>query len=732
MEFDRSKFIGQFRAETHEHLQKLSAGFLKLEKRRDDKALLDEMMREAHTIKGSATMMGYQRIADIAHEMETGFQKALAGEVRLVKAHFDLLFKCIDTIGPLLEDKVTWEDKGIGGSFVDRLCNRIAATFSADGDRRENEPPKRKSKAMASAATEAKAPEKIEAPTQTAKSADPSTMRDRSPAVFHSPEESLRVDINKLDKLMNLSGELMVSQVRLNELVKNLARKIDVEFRSDETFATLAKDLKRVDEEMAFVSTNIQDEMTKVRLIPVAHLFNLFPRAMRDLAHEAGKEIELSISGEDTHLDKAIIDEMKDPIMHILRNAVDHGIESPEERAKHNKPPVGAIALKAFQVGSQVVIEISEDGAGIDILKVKEKAVAKGIITKDKVEELNEEQAYQLLFLPGFSTKDEVTETSGRGVGLDVVRERLAKLKGTVEIVSARHKGTTFIIKLPLTLAITEILLVTAGSETFAMPIDAVVETIRIELGEIRSVETREAITVRGQIMPIVRLSDIFGIPPKGIIERKYFPVVVVQAVEKKIGILVDTLQGRLNIVSKMLGDPVRSIRFISGATILGDGRVILILDIPMIIDSFETGAVAIKRQTLAPSEAVKPAKKRRKTILLAEDAITTAMLEKSILESAGFSVVLAKDGQEALEKSQQEKFDMVITDVLMPRMDGFDLTATLKKDKLYKDIPVIIVTTRESDADKRRGLEAGADAYILKSEFTSEGLLNTIERLIG
>ena len=506
MEFDKSKFINQFRAETVEHLQKLSAGILKLEKRRDDIKLLEEMMREAHTIKGSATMMGYKRIADIAHEMESGLQRAMEGKVALLKAHFDVLLKCIDTIGPLLEDKVTWEAKGIGGSYVDRFCNRIAATFSADLDRREDAQPKKKTKA----------PPRETAPEPVREKAGPSAAKveatpkaeaadepKKSPAVFRPSEDSLRVDINKLDKLMNLSGELMVSHVRLGELVKNLTKKAETDMRGDEIMAALVKDFNRVDEEMAFVSSNIQYEMTKVRLVPIAHLFNLFPRAMRDLAHEKKKDIELHMEGEDTHLDKAIIDEMKDPIMHILRNCVDHGIEPPEEREKHHKRATGRITMKAFQVGSQVAIEISDDGGGVDILKVKEKAVAKGLIAKDKIADMTDAEAYQLLFLPGFSTKEEVTETSGRGVGLDVVRDALSRLKGTIEIVSARHVGTTFLIKLPLTLAITEVLLVTAGSDVFAMPIDAVVETIRIELGGIKSVETREAITVRGQIMPI-------------------------------------------------------------------------------------------------------------------------------------------------------------------------------------------------------------------------------------
>ncbi len=438
--------------------------------------------------------------------------------------------------------------------------------------------------------------------------------------------------------------------------------------------------------------------------------------------------MQIEIKGGETELDKAIIDELRDPLLHILRNAVDHGIESPADRVKRNKPRVGTIFLNAYQQGQQVVIEVSDDGGGIDIEVVRKEAVKRNLITEENVWGLSEDQIYQFLFVPGFSTKSEVTEISGRGVGLDVVREKMLKLKGIVEVRSIWGKGAKFIMKVPLTLGITESLFAACGSETFALPVENVVETIRINPEEIRSVEGKEAITVRNQIMPLLRLNDIFGLPQRGILEKKFFPVVVVQSVEKRIAILVDQLIGRQEIVRKNLGEPLKNIRGVSGATILGDGRVILILDIPQIIDSSEGGI--IKRPEIKgkpPAQA-----KKRKTILLAEDALTTAMLEKNILESSGFSVVIARDGQEALEKSQQEKFDLVITDILMPKMDGFELTGRLKKDNLYKDVPIIIVTTRESDTDKRRGLEAGADAYILKSEFTSEGLLETIERLLG
>jgi two-component system chemotaxis sensor kinase CheA len=704
MAFDKSKFIAQFKEETRDHLQKLNEGLLRLEKNAHDKPLLEAMMREAHSIKGSATMMGYKRIADIAHVMEDGLEDAMQGKLTLEKQHFDALFRACDSITPLLDDKVTWEGKGVARPFVDDLCGDLKAVFSGKAVKKEK---------VKEAQPEEDAPEA------------------RVHAAAAVPEESLRVEIDKLDKLMNMSGELTVSKVRLNELVKRLNVWTQNNGAQNESLVTLTREISKVDESISFVSSNIQTEVMKVRMVPVSHLFNLFPRAMRDLANKAGKEVNINISGEDTHLDKTIIDEMKDPIMHILRNAVDHGIESAEERKRKGKPPAGTVQLDAYQVGSQVIIEVSDDGRGIDVEKVKKTAIDKKIYSKDKIEAMVDEQVYQILFMPGFTTKDEVTDTSGRGVGLDVVAERLAGLKGTVEITSARDKGTTIIMKMPLTLAITECLIAAAGTDIFAIPIDAVVETIRIALEDIKTVETREAITVRGQIMPLVRLGEIFNLPVKGIHERKYFSVVVVQAVEKRLALLVDELRGRQDIVSKALGEPLKNVKYISGATILGDGSVILIVDVPSIINSFE-GGVAVRRHIAPQAKAAPAAKKRRKTILLAEDAISTAMLEKNILESSGFSVVIARDGQEAFEKSSQEKFDLVITDILMPRMDGFELTERLRKDKIYKDIPIIIVTTRESDSDKRRGLEAGADAYILKSEFTSEGLLDTIERLIG
>jgi two-component system, chemotaxis family, sensor kinase CheA len=710
MDFDNRQFIPRFKAETQEHLQKINDRLLQLEKGPVDQSLLKILMREAHTIKGSSAMIGCKRIADIAHVMEDGLEKALEGKVQLEKVHFDVLFKCADAIPLLIEDQVTWEDTEVSSPLVHELCKEIEDVFQ---DKPPEEPEGHKPKRPEG--------EKIkEEPVAAISEPKPFT-----PASFG--EQSIRVDIRKLDKVMNLSGELLISKIRLDELSRHLSSKAETHAQIREDCGALIQELNKVNNSFDFITKGLEDEVLGLRMISIGYLFGTFPRAMRDLANEKGKDVQILIKGEETELDKSIIDEMKEPMMHILRNAVDHGIEPPDERVAKGKPPTGIITLTASQRGSQVVIEISDDGRGIDTEKIKREAVKRGLLAEGKAKDLVDEQVYSFLFVPGFSTSQTVTEVSGRGVGLDVVRESILKLKGIVQVDSKLGQGSRFIIKLPLTLGITESLFVACGNETFALPIENVMETIRVNQGEIRTVEGNEVITLRGQILPLVRLNDVFNLSQRGIVEKKLFLVVIVQSVEKRIGLMVDQLLGRQKIVRKNLTGPLRNVRGISGATIIGDGRVILILDIPQIIENLE-GFIVNK----APS-AFKPAPvKKHRSVLLAEDTLSTAMLEKNILESAGFSVVTARDGQEAIEKASQGRFDLVITDVLMPRMDGFELTLRLKKDHLHKDVPIIIVTTREGDADKRRGLEAGADAYILKSDFTPEGLLETIGRLIG
>jgi chemotaxis protein histidine kinase CheA/CheY-like chemotaxis protein len=701
MAFDKSKFIEQFKLETRERLQALNLGLLRLEKSPRDPALLNSLMRDAHSIKGAARLLGFKRIEEITHKMEDGLQRALAGDLEVTPACVDVLFQCLDGLELLLEDKVVWSDAGVDRNFTEELCALADEAFSG----RLQGPAarvvgRRKERPAEDAAPVAALEHFLEPP---------------------GSQDSVRVDTRKLNRLINISGELLISKIRLEELSRSIS--------SLPSPPPQTRDLAVVAEHMDKLTDLLRSEMLQVRMLPVAYLFNTFPRAMRDLAREKGKEIDFSIEGQDTQLDKAILDEMRAPLMHILRNAVDHGIEPPRDRKSLGKPETGRLTLSARQEGSQVVLSVADDGRGIDSEAVKRRAVEKGLVSADHIGHLGPEAVFNLLFAPGFSTEPGVSDTSGRGVGLDVVRETVARLKGMVEVRSRPGGGCSFVVRLPLTLAITESLLVKAGGDDFAIPVDAVIETIRIGPGDVKSVETKDVITVHGHVVPLVRLHDLFGLPAKGIVEKRLFPVVIVQSVEKRVALLVDSLLGRQEIIGKSLGDPLQRVRDIAGATILGSGKVVLILDVPSIIAAAEGGVV---RRSASGGAAVQARIKKKKTILLAEDVLSTAMLEKSILESVGYAVVIARDGQEALQKASQENFDLVITDVLMPRMDGFELVRRLRGERRYADVPILILTTRESDEDKRKGMEAGANAYLLKSDFTSEGLLETMERLLG
>ena len=683
-------------------------------------------MREAHSIKGTATMLGFKLIADVAHRMEDGLDRAIKGQLFLAADQFNCLFKCIDAIGRLVEGGMGEDMERDDRARMDELIKEAEKTFAEEIKGREDEG--REDEGMKDEGTKDEG-RKDEGTKDEGTVVHrplvphPSEQSERS---FSMDDRSLRVDIDKLNALMNLSGELLIARTRLKELVRVLIEKTRKSELFGDSLAELAGELKIADEKIGRLTEELKLEVVGSRMVPISNLFNIFPRAMRDLAAERGKEVRLEIIGEGTELDKKLVDELKDPLLHLLRNAVDHGIEERVERVRSNKPSAGIITLSASQRGGRVVVEVEDDGRGVDLTRVRKRVVELGLAAAGEVAGMSDERLCQFLFTPGFTTRDTVSQVSGRGVGLDVVRKKVTLLKGTVEISSRPGKGTRFTIELPLTLTITECLLVGAGSEIMAIPSVRIDRTVRVNPEEIKKVEGEEAITVDGVIVPLIRLRNLFGLPRKGIFEKQLLPVVVVEVSGKRVGLLVDRLLEAREIVRKPIGPPADALPLIAGATILGSGRISLILDIPSIVEA--------PRNVMAEPDRPSPTRVRkgRRTILLAEDTLSTAALEKNILESAGYSVVIARDGNEALKKAAQERFDLVITDILMPGMDGFELTGRLKKDTIYRNIPIIIVTTRGSDEDKRRGLKAGADAYILKSEFTSEGMLETIERLIG
>lgn len=597
MPFDKSQFLDGFKIEVREHLQQISEGLLKLEKNPNDRGLLEFLMREAHTIKGAARMMGYKRISEVASKMEDVFEGAMHGDVELTKNHFDLLLKCIDTIEPLLSDKVTWNSKGINFPYVENICKQIDEEFFG----KQAEESKDDKPLLSVECHE----DDVSVEEVSSFSVETEKIEDQDPLEFQEEEakdaplnissimkESVRVGVDKLDRLMNISGELFTSRMRLNDFMSHLNNINIVQMDEGQAFTELRKNFSAINESVNLLTSNLKTEVMSLRMVPIMHLFQVFPRAMRDLAYEKEKNIDLNLEGVDTQLDKTIVDEMRDPLMHILRNAIDHGIESKEERAQVNKPEMAVINLKASQKGSHVVIEISDDGRGIDIEGVKRRALENKLVSAERLNEMSTDQVYQFIFSPGFTTKNDVTDISGRGVGLDVVRDKISKFKGIIEVISIPGSGTTFILKLPLTVAITESLLVVAGDDTFVIPSDTIAEVVRISPEEIRRVEGEAAVLVGGHILSVIKLNDLFGLPTRGIVEKKFFPVVVVQSVEQKVAIWVDDILGYQEVVQKSLGDPLQNIPNISGATILGNGQVTLILDIAAIIKSVEGGVI--------------------------------------------------------------------------------------------------------------------------------------------
>lgn len=704
MSVDREKLMQLFSVESLENLQTLQNGLLSLEKEGRDEELLNTLMRITHTMKGSASLFGLWSIEQLSHSLEDVFTDIISFKIDLTRDRMNALLEASDLVKALLENEARWKGDEIDEQFMNSFCETLKNLFIENHTDSEN--------------TEAE---------QNPKSKVTRESKDGriSPNTHQNHYESIRVDTARINELMNLAGEQLVSKIQIEESLKQLDLLLPE--LCDHTVRETVYSLQEQVENLSLSIARMQQEILDIRMIPVSSLFYSFPKGIRELAQQKGKEVELIIEGEETELDKSITDQLKEPLLHLLRNAVDHGLETPDERLKSGKYQRGTITLRAFQQGAQICIEIEDDGKGISTETVLEKAIEQEIISADTTQQMEDEDIYDLLFAPGFSTKETIDTTSGRGVGLDVVKEKISHLKGGVFVSSTPGKGTTFRLLLPLTLAITEVLLVTVGSEIFAIPIEVIHETVRIDSHEIKKSESKEAIVIRDEIIPVIRLLNLFNLPKKGISEDQNHTVVIVNALGRKAALLVDSVKERQGVVSKPLQYPLRNTKHIAGGTVLGNGSVVLILDVSNITDSSHYRAVP---NIEIPDNSPK-VEGQSKSILIAEDSMATALLEKSVLESVGFQVVIAKNGREAFHLAQQELFDLVISDVLMPEMDGFELTALLKKDPIYKDIPVIIVTTRESSEDKIRGLTAGASAYMLKKEFTSEGLLSTIDRLV-
>jgi two-component system chemotaxis sensor kinase CheA len=542
-------------------------------------------------------------------------------------------------------------------------------------------------------------------------------------AISVAAEQTIRVDVKRLDQLMNLIGELVLAKNRLIKIYNDVEERYEGE--------KFLEELNQVVSSISIVTTDLQIAVMKTRMLPIGKVFNKFPRLVRDLSRELGKKVKLIIEGEETELDKSIIEEIGDPLVHMIRNSVDHGIESPEERKEKGKSEEGTVWLRAYNEGNMIVIEIKDDGKGMDPEILKNKAIEKGIITETEAANMSDKEAFMLIFKPGFSTAAKVTNVSGRGVGMDVVKTNIEKLNGIIEVDSAPGKGTTFKLKIPLTLAIIQALLVASQEDLFAVPLSNVIETVRIVEEDIYTIEGKSVLKLREEVLPLVNMADIFEIE-KILEPEKYLYVVILGLGATKVGLIVDRFIGQEEIVIKSLGEFLKGLPGIAGATIRGDGRVTLIVDVGSLMRlAKETHNKKIVTESLREAQKKKE-KPSDYTVLLVDDSAMDRKVMRNALEKLGVNLIEAKDGVEALEiLKKNNNIDAVLIDIEMPRMDGYTLAQEIRKYNKYRKLPLIAVTSRTTKADRVRGVEVGMNEYITKP-YTEEYLQNVVKRNLG
>ncbi|MDQ4025762.1 MAG: response regulator [Actinomycetota bacterium] len=739
------ELMAVFTLEARERVQSINEHLLTLEKAlsvAEVDRLLAEILREAHSLKGAARAVNLAPAEAVAHRLESLLLSLQKGSVARERTVFDLIYEAVDAIGA------------------------IAAAGGADTSVDVPELSRR--------LDEAGVPSEPVSPPPAATGAVVYADRDESGAapVVPPPVESVRVPTEKLDAMLASTGQLLaarsVAQRRRGEL-RELTDELDdwqrrwsavrlpyrrlLESEADhrergtdrEAAAVLtfleegerrlralvprARSLRGAVEQdtrrMDALARDIHDDVRRTRMIPVQVVLQGLPRMVRDLANALEKRISLRIEGADTEVDRSVLEKLGAPLTHLLRNCVDHGIEDQETRRRAGKPAEGEIVVRVAQRGDAVQIEVEDDGGGVDVEGVVASALERGVLSEDEGRALGERQALSLIFRPGFSTSPIITDVSGRGVGLDVVRATVEQLHGTVDVENRPGRGATFVLVLPLTLATIHSVVVGAGGEVLAVPLTNVVRVVNLGRADVSSTEGRPISTIDGEALPIAHVADLLGLPRQAPTAGAAHPTVVVASGDRKMGLVVDRLAGTQDVVLHALPDRFGRVAGIAAASILGSGELVMVLNVSDLIGgptlSESARPIALPRDTeQAPA-----------SILVADDSITTRTLERNILRSAGYEVVVAADGAEAWKLLQQGGCDLVVSDVDMPKMGGFELTQRIRADVRLRDLPVVLVTSLDDPADRERGVQAGADAYIVKGSFDQDRLLSTIRRLL-
>ncbi len=749
MAFDIKKFIARFVEEARDHVTKLNDGLIALENSPGDLETIHAIFRSAHTIKGSSRMLKLTAITELAHTLEDVFGAMRDGKIAHSKELADLLFRGIDAISDMIEKTAAGQEITAG---CDDLCRELAQTAGgACVDALETPAPP-------SAPGKKETPDGPAGPGRTAAGTKPPREQttERTDARRRT-SDTVRISSAKLDDLVTLMGEIVSNQYRIKQRMQDVkatersvkacvehirkakaqddgavpATLLDLAETLQAQVRQLSADMKDDHAIQELLIGELQEKALIMRMVPLSIVFDSLQRMVRDIARSLGKEVDLAIEGGEIELDKIMVEKIGEPLVHMIRNAIDHGIESPEDRHKAGKLARASVKISAFYDAGNVVIELGDDGRGIPLDGLKQKALKKKLFTEEELDAMEEAELVNLIFQPGLSTSAIITDLSGRGVGMDVVRKNIVEdLKGAITVKTTAGTCTVFTLRLPLTLAIMPMLLVTAAGDDFAIATSYVREIIRIPRSEFMNVVDKTAIRLRNEFVPVADLALLLKLPAHngGIspaADREPL-IIIVRSGAEHLGLVVDGLVDEHDMAVKLLPVHMRHIRVVSGVTLSGRNDVVPILHIPALFD-----AAREMRQTRVQAEQDE-GEQAAVNILVVDDSINTREIEKSILESYGYRVTLAEDGRDGLEKAKGFPFDAVITDVEMPQLDGFTLTGLLRKEESYRHKPIIIVTSREKEEDKRRGIQVGADAYIVKGSFDQSILLDTVHNLIG
>lgn len=781
---DMQEIMEDFLIEAFEMIEQLDQDLVELENNPQDLELLNRIFRVAHTIKGSSSFLNFDTLTHLTHNMEDVLNKARKGELKLSHEIMDVVLPSIDLMKALLfaiRDNGTDENSGID---ISESVKKLQAISNEKSDSTPPKAPNESKKTAQMPTTEVKNESTSDNPLADEPDLDYSNMSEQeveaeiarllekrqeadrqkrsekkkmqsqdtaedsgqaqnsqlsqasTPKNPENPkkadetktpstgvEQTVRVDVRRLDSLMNLIGELVLGKNRLIRIYGDVEERYDGE--------KFLEELNQVVSSISTVTTDLQLAVMKTRMQPVGKVFNKFPRMVRDLSRELGKNIDLIITGEETELDKSIVEEIGDPLIHIIRNSCDHGIEVPEVRKNAGKAEIGTVELKAYNEGNHIVIEISDDGKGLDPDMLKQKAIEKGIITEREADTMTDKEAFGIIFKPGFSTAKSISNVSGRGVGMDVVKTNIEKLNGLIEIESEKGVGTTQKLKIPLTLAIIQALLVGVQEEYYAIPLSSVLETVRVSQDEIYTVDGKSVLRLRDEVLSLVRLADIFKVD--AILEAtNEVYVVIIGLADQKIGVIVDYLIGQEEVVIKSLGYYLKNTTGIAGATVRGDGKITLIVDVAAMMDMAKDVKVSINK-LIDEAEASRAKNSPSDYIVLAiDDSSTDRAIMKKCLKPLGVTVLEASNGLEGLDivKNGEKTPDAVLVDIEMPRMDGYSFATEVRKYNKFKNIPLIAVTSRTSKTDRMRGVESGMTEYITKP-YTPEYLANVVKRNI-